>query len=135
MYSNHKAGGPHLSQHQTRGTSPIGLPVHFVTGQFAGQTIRAELEELQKADLGRKFGSIDRRPLDPPISHSGYSLFPRQMAERVRKKSTTNPRTAMYGGSLPSAGCRSRTATSRPFIHNDCQLLPMPYHTTPSSRM
>lgn len=69
MYSNHKAGGPHLSQHQTRGTSPIGLPVHFVTGQFAGQTIRAELEELQKADLGRKcvfrghgYGSLSDKP-------------------------------------------------------------------------
>lgn len=28
--------------------------------------MRAELKELQKADLGRKYGSKDRRPLDPP---------------------------------------------------------------------
>lgn len=71
MYSS--GGGPspdlHISQQQIgqTGGSQIGLPVRFVSGQFEGQTIRAELEELQKADLGRKFGSIDRRPLDPPL--------------------------------------------------------------------
>ncbi|KAF9810984.1 hypothetical protein IEO21_06741 [Rhodonia placenta] len=47
-------------------SSPIGKPVTFVTGQFAGHTLRAELEELQKADLGRKYARKDRRPLDPP---------------------------------------------------------------------
>lgn len=44
----------------------IGHPIHFLTGQFAGQTIRAELDEIQKADLGRKYARVDRRPLDPP---------------------------------------------------------------------
>ncbi|THU96916.1 hypothetical protein K435DRAFT_616575, partial [Dendrothele bispora CBS 962.96] len=34
-------------------------PIRFTSGQFSGRTIRAELEEIQKADLGRK-------PLDPP---------------------------------------------------------------------
>jgi hypothetical protein len=64
--------------------SYIGHPIHFSTGQFAGQTVRTELIEVQKADLGRKFVSpflttrvitkfardryarVDRRPLDPP---------------------------------------------------------------------
>lgn len=34
--------------------SYIGHPIHFITGQFAGQTVRTELVEVQKADLGRK---------------------------------------------------------------------------------
>ncbi|KAH9485023.1 putative velvet family sexual development regulator [Psilocybe cubensis] len=44
----------------------IGEPMTFATGQFAGRTIRVELEELQKAESGRKYAKVDRRPLDPP---------------------------------------------------------------------
>ncbi|KAI9458516.1 velvet factor-domain-containing protein [Boletus coccyginus] len=44
----------------------INIPIHFASGSFAGQTIRAELTEVQKADLGRKYARVDRRPLDPP---------------------------------------------------------------------
>ncbi|KAI0059938.1 hypothetical protein BV25DRAFT_1772821, partial [Artomyces pyxidatus] len=44
----------------------IGTPINFATGQFAGKKVRAELIELQKADLGRKYARKDRRPLDPP---------------------------------------------------------------------
>ncbi|KAF8842785.1 hypothetical protein BDN67DRAFT_307677 [Paxillus ammoniavirescens] len=44
----------------------INLPIPFVSGSFQGQTIRAELTEIQKADLGRKYARVDRRPLDPP---------------------------------------------------------------------
>jgi len=44
----------------------IGRPMHFTAGQFAGKTIRAEIFEIQKADFGRKFASMDRRPIDPP---------------------------------------------------------------------
>ena len=40
--------------HQPHGTDLIGRAVQFSTGQFAGQTIRMELREIQKADLGRK---------------------------------------------------------------------------------
>ncbi|KAF4620624.1 hypothetical protein D9613_000789 [Agrocybe pediades] len=47
-------------------TRRIGDPVTFVSGQFAGRTIRLELEEIQKADSGRKYAKVDRRPLDPP---------------------------------------------------------------------
>ncbi|KXN85322.1 hypothetical protein AN958_11422 [Leucoagaricus sp. SymC.cos] len=43
-----------------------GQPITFTTGQFAGDTIRVELRELQKADSGRKYAKVDRRPLDPP---------------------------------------------------------------------
>ena len=32
----------------------IGDPVSFASGQFAGRTIRCELQELQKAESGRK---------------------------------------------------------------------------------
>ena len=32
-----------------------GQPVTFATGVFARRTIRAEIEEIQKADLGRKY--------------------------------------------------------------------------------
>jgi len=46
--------------------SYIGHPIHFVSGQFAGRTVRTELIEIQKADLGRKYARVDRRPLDPP---------------------------------------------------------------------
>jgi len=54
--------------HQARrpAVSYIGHPIHFSTGQFAGQTVRTELIEVQKADLGRKYARVDRRPLDPP---------------------------------------------------------------------
>lgn len=34
--------------------SLIDQPIHFSTGQFAGQTVRTQLIEVQKADLGRK---------------------------------------------------------------------------------
>ncbi|KZP21308.1 hypothetical protein FIBSPDRAFT_919604 [Athelia psychrophila] len=46
--------------------SYVGQPMHFATGQFAGQTIRTELIEVQQAELGRKYARVDRRPLDPP---------------------------------------------------------------------
>ncbi|KAH7912862.1 velvet factor-domain-containing protein [Hygrophoropsis aurantiaca] len=46
--------------------SYINNPIQFIAGQFEGQTIRAELVEIQKADLGRKYARVDRRPLDPP---------------------------------------------------------------------
>lgn len=34
--------------------STVGFPIAFASGQFMGSTIRMELNELQKADLGRK---------------------------------------------------------------------------------
>ena len=37
-----------------KGISTIGFPIVFAAGQFTGSTIRMELNELQKADLGRK---------------------------------------------------------------------------------
>jgi hypothetical protein len=37
-----------------KGSYRIGQPIHFVTGEFAGHTIRTELQEVQKANLGRK---------------------------------------------------------------------------------
>ena len=34
---------------------PIDTPVHALSGAFANRTIRAVLDEVQKADLGRKW--------------------------------------------------------------------------------
>ncbi|CDO68197.1 hypothetical protein BN946_scf184938.g49 [Trametes cinnabarina] len=46
--------------------SHIGQPVRFDAGLLAQRTIRVELQEIQKADLGRKYARKDKRPLDPP---------------------------------------------------------------------
>ncbi|KAG6857501.1 hypothetical protein H0H87_002126 [Tephrocybe sp. NHM501043] len=51
---------------QPHGTDLIGQPILFAHGQFSGFTIRAELREVQQAQLGRKYARVDRRPLDPP---------------------------------------------------------------------
>ncbi|KDR77171.1 hypothetical protein GALMADRAFT_45871, partial [Galerina marginata CBS 339.88] len=51
---------------QRRSTALIGHPIYFSSGPYEGQTIRMELHEIQKADLGRKYARVDRRPLDPP---------------------------------------------------------------------
>lgn len=40
--------------HQHSSSRTIGDPLSFADGQFSGQLIRAQLTELQKADLGRK---------------------------------------------------------------------------------
>ena len=42
-------------QHPGHERPAIGRPIHFTTGQFTGYTIRMELDEVQKADLGRKW--------------------------------------------------------------------------------
>ncbi|KAK2460748.1 hypothetical protein APHAL10511_007218 [Amanita phalloides] len=47
-------------------TSFINKPIQYGSGQFCGRTIRIELHEEQKANLGRKYAQVDRRPLDPP---------------------------------------------------------------------
>ncbi|KXN89706.1 hypothetical protein AN958_05246 [Leucoagaricus sp. SymC.cos] len=44
----------------------INRSILLTSGQFAGETIRYELKEIQKACLGRKYARVDRRPLDPP---------------------------------------------------------------------
>ncbi|KAH8831776.1 velvet factor-domain-containing protein [Flagelloscypha sp. PMI_526] len=36
------------------------------SGQYAGQTIRMKIVEVQSATRGRKYGTVDRRPIDPP---------------------------------------------------------------------
>jgi len=36
------------------GNSQAGQAVYFATGPYEGRTIRMELHEIQKADLGRK---------------------------------------------------------------------------------
>jgi hypothetical protein len=48
----------------------IGIPLNFSTGQFSGKHVRAQLIELQKADLGRKYVSIS---LSKCAKHSSLS--------------------------------------------------------------
>ncbi|KAJ3995618.1 velvet factor-domain-containing protein [Lentinula boryana] len=43
-----------------------GQALYFEHGQWRAQTIRAELYELQHANMGRKYAEVDRRSLDPP---------------------------------------------------------------------
>ncbi|EMD37614.1 hypothetical protein CERSUDRAFT_114267 [Gelatoporia subvermispora B] len=54
------------SRVRASGSSALGAPVTFIAGPFVGRTIRAELVEIQGAELGRKYARKDRRPLDPP---------------------------------------------------------------------
>ncbi|KAL4260689.1 Velvet domain superfamily protein [Pleurotus pulmonarius] len=70
--------------HQPAGLDLIGERIHFSTGQFAGQVVRAELTEIQKADLGRKYARVDRRPLDPPpvVLLKLYITYPIEGGER-----------------------------------------------------
>ncbi|KAJ4479655.1 velvet factor-domain-containing protein [Lentinula edodes] len=43
-----------------------GQAIYFETGQWGGRIIRAELHELQHANIGRKYAESDRILLDPP---------------------------------------------------------------------
>ncbi|KAJ7264048.1 hypothetical protein B0H12DRAFT_272519 [Mycena haematopus] len=58
--------GEHLQPRSISPANVIGIPHHFTEGRFSGQTLRAELEELQRPEYGRRFGAVDRRPLDDP---------------------------------------------------------------------
>lgn len=81
----HQIDHHHRPSRERHSTDLINKPIHFTSGQFAGQTVRAELHEIQKANLGRKYvhpcfvfdssiltlsphryARVDRRPLDPP---------------------------------------------------------------------
>jgi hypothetical protein len=42
------------SRQSGHGTNFIGQPIYFSTGPYSGRTIRMELHEIQKAQLGRK---------------------------------------------------------------------------------
>lgn len=49
-----QTAGPSYSELSHTHQRAIGDPMSFVSGQFAGRTIRFELQELQKAESGRK---------------------------------------------------------------------------------
>ncbi|TFK44832.1 velvet factor-domain-containing protein [Crucibulum laeve] len=67
-------------------THAIGQPMYFVSGQFAGHTIRGELQELQKAESGRKYARVDRRPLDPPPAVLLRLFYVRQVGTTVQER-------------------------------------------------
>ncbi|KAJ3820707.1 velvet factor-domain-containing protein [Lentinula raphanica] len=69
------------------GTGLCSLPIRFERGQFAGKIIRSELCEIQKADLGRKYARVDRRPLDPPpvVTLKFFEVLDEIAPERARE--------------------------------------------------
>ncbi|KAJ3793950.1 velvet factor-domain-containing protein [Lentinula aff. detonsa] len=69
------------------GIGLCSLPIRFECGQFAGKIIRSELCEIQKADLGRKYARVDRRPLDPPpvVTLKVFEVLDEAAPERVRE--------------------------------------------------
>ena len=50
-----QVAGPSSGLSHVQESPAIGDPVSFASGQFAGRTIRFELQELQKAESGRKY--------------------------------------------------------------------------------
>lgn len=60
---------PTLTSARRHTTKSIGKFITFASGPFKGRTVRAELVEVQKADLGRKCA-------DPPTSTSTNPLYP-----------------------------------------------------------
>ncbi|EIW63120.1 uncharacterized protein TRAVEDRAFT_161227 [Trametes versicolor FP-101664 SS1] len=66
-YSSSMAAEPSAPYPRPRGlNSASNPPASFTSGLLAGLTVRIEIEETQKADLGRKYARKDKRPLDPP---------------------------------------------------------------------
>jgi hypothetical protein len=64
----------------------IGAPLNFTTGQFTGKHVRAELIELQKADLGRKYV---RHPRVIPAPHT---YAPNSLGMLARTADHSTPR-------------------------------------------
>lgn len=60
---------PTLTSARRHTTKSIGKFITFASGPFKGRSVRAELVEVQKADLGRKCA-------DPPSSTSTNPLYP-----------------------------------------------------------
>ncbi|KAF7360748.1 Velvet domain-containing protein [Mycena venus] len=58
--------GEHSQHHCPSAANLMGLPRRFDEGRFSGQTLRAELHEIQRPKYGRRFGTVDRRALDDP---------------------------------------------------------------------
>ncbi|RDX54155.1 hypothetical protein OH76DRAFT_1398471 [Lentinus brumalis] len=78
-------------------SSTIGGPFKFQSGPFTGRIVRSALQELQKADRGRKYARKDKRPLDPPpvvrmfcfqTVHAGTSAEVEQEYENFDEHST-----------------------------------------------
>ncbi|EKM78520.1 hypothetical protein AGABI1DRAFT_92801 [Agaricus bisporus var. burnettii JB137-S8] len=65
---DHGLDNPQISNNASHNVNPIlvNRRIYCTSGQFAGHFVRYELEEVQRASLGRKYARVDRRPLDPP---------------------------------------------------------------------
>jgi hypothetical protein len=71
---------PSVSPHR-----PIGTPLHFTTGQFIGKHVRAELIELQKADLGRKY--VPQSPLLSVVAQPSLGMLARTADHLIHRPS------------------------------------------------
>ena len=71
---------PSVSPHR-----PIGSPLHFTTGQFTGKHVRAELIELQKADLGRKY--VPHHPLLSVVPQPSLGMLARTADRSIHRPS------------------------------------------------
>ncbi|EIW59782.1 uncharacterized protein TRAVEDRAFT_121592, partial [Trametes versicolor FP-101664 SS1] len=74
-------------------------PVSFASGPLGGFTVRVELDEIQKADLGRKCARKDKRPLDPPpvVLCSFINLNTRSTSAARLREQTLDVETASVG--------------------------------------
>lgn len=74
------------------GRGAIGQPVQFTMGQFTGQIIRAQLTEIQKAELGRKHVHLSL--VATPSLNSGHRSWSQIRQCRQEKRRPTANRHA-----------------------------------------
>ncbi|KIJ95228.1 hypothetical protein K443DRAFT_332694 [Laccaria amethystina LaAM-08-1] len=78
----------------SQNSNHIGKLTYITSGQFQGQTIRVELEELQKAERGRKyytrwvFSKTGSKPIKPRVH---LSTTAQRMGTRRLKKAVLRP--------------------------------------------
>ncbi|OSX65887.1 hypothetical protein POSPLADRAFT_1130755 [Postia placenta MAD-698-R-SB12] len=125
-------------------SSTIGLPVSFVAGPLAGMTLRAELEEVQSAKMGRKYGHKDRRALDPPpvvlmklYRRVGYGINARAEEEILDYGSFNNVGLVCQADLFPipetiSAGIPAGQGTSPVLNPHQHVILPPVYNRSPA---
>jgi hypothetical protein len=82
---------PHPYRGTNQNSGNIGQPIRFAAGQFAGRTVRAELCEVQKADLGRKWVPYKSRP---QFNHAEQGIKSKKICEGGSPTPRSPPRGA-----------------------------------------
>ncbi|KAJ3971486.1 velvet factor-domain-containing protein [Lentinula raphanica] len=103
------------------GDDQKGKFIYFEYGQWRRKIIRAELHELQHADMGRKYAEVDRRSLDPPPVVA-LRLYERIQIGHYRYQDTeiTNYEDIESIGLLCSAELIPVTESSSGQLHSTC---------------